>query len=60
VTVDSCTKSLLELTVTDASDGGIIYIQGQDAACRQTTTSVTSAHTIDFGSCNLQWVSILN
>lgn len=55
LTVDSCTQSLLELTVTDAADGGIIYIQGQDAACRQTTTSVSSTHTISFGACNLQW-----
>ncbi|WAR28627.1 hypothetical protein MAR_014331, partial [Mya arenaria] len=55
LTVDSCTKSKLVLTVTGAEDGGIIYIQGQDAACRQTTSSTSSSHEIDFTSCNLQW-----
>ncbi|XP_053383680.1 uncharacterized protein LOC123535911 [Mercenaria mercenaria] len=53
--VTSCTKSKLELTLTDGADGGIIYIQGQGTACRQFTTSVVSYYTIDFGSCGIQW-----
>ncbi|XP_053404965.1 uncharacterized protein LOC123556033 [Mercenaria mercenaria] len=55
LTVDSCTKSLLEITLTDAADNGIVYIQGQDSACRQFTTTGTSTHSIDFASCNIQW-----
>ncbi|XP_052217916.1 uncharacterized protein LOC127835517 [Dreissena polymorpha] len=55
LTVDSCTNSKLVVTVTDAADNGIIYIQGQDSACRQTTTSGSSQHEILFGSCNLEW-----
>ncbi|XP_045177273.2 uncharacterized protein LOC123537539 [Mercenaria mercenaria] len=53
--VTSCTKSKLELTLTDGADGGIIYIQGQGTACRQFTTSGVSYYTIDFGSCGIQW-----
>ncbi|XP_060603786.1 uncharacterized protein LOC132756671 isoform X2 [Ruditapes philippinarum] len=53
--VTSCTRSKLELTLTDGADGGIIYIQGQGAACRQLTTSGVSYYTIDFGSCGIQW-----
>ena len=56
--VDSCTKSSLVLTLTDAEDGGITYIQGQGASCRQNTVSGTSQHTFDFASCGIAWVSI--
>lgn len=53
--VDSCTQSSLVLTTTDAADGGIIYVQGQGAACKQTTASGTFTHTIDFASCGIAW-----
>ena len=56
--VDSCTKSSLVLTLTDAEDGGITYIQGQGASCRQNTVSGTSQHTFDFASCGIAWVSV--
>ncbi|KAL4219721.1 hypothetical protein ACF0H5_020135 [Mactra antiquata] len=55
LSVDSCTKSVLEITLTDAADNGIVYIQGQDTACRQFTTSGVSTHSIDFNACNIQW-----
>jgi len=55
LTVDSCTQSSLVLTTSNAADGGIIYVQGQGAACKQTTTSGTNQHTIDFSSCGIQW-----
>ena len=58
VVVDSCTKSSLVLTLTDAEDGGITYIQGQGASCRQNTVSGTSQHTFDFASCGIAWVSL--
>ena len=56
VTIDSCTQSSLVISRTDASDGGITYIQGQGAACKQTTGSGTSQHTFDFASCGIAWV----
>lgn len=58
VTVDSCTQSELVLSLTDAEAGGIMYIQGQGVACKQTTNTGTNQHTFNFASCNIQWVSI--
>ena len=58
VTIDSCTKSSLVITLTDAADGGITYIQGQGASCRQNTASGSNQHTFDFGSCGIAWVGI--
>ena len=58
VSVDSCTKSKLVLSVTDAAGGGIIYIQGQGAACKQSTFTGTLTHEFDFASCGIQWVNI--
>ncbi|KAK3095131.1 hypothetical protein FSP39_010654 [Pinctada imbricata] len=57
VTVDSCTKSKLVLTLTDGASGGIIYIQGQGAACKQTTQTGAVTHEFDFTSCGIQWES---
>jgi hypothetical protein len=57
VTVEQCTQNTLKLNVTDAVDNGIIYIQGQGAACKQTTQAGTSiTHEWNFASCGISWV----
>ncbi|XP_069102023.1 uncharacterized protein [Argopecten irradians] len=55
LTVDSCTSSKLKLTLENAADGGIIYIQGQTSACKQTTSSASTVHEFDFASCGIAW-----
>ncbi|XP_033725803.1 uncharacterized protein LOC117315629 [Pecten maximus] len=57
LTVDSCTASKLRLTLENAADGGIIYIQGQTSACKQTTSSSSTVHEFDFASCGISWAS---
>lgn len=57
VTVDSCTKSSLKLTLNDAAQDGIIYIQGQGAACKQLTVIGSNIHEFNFGACGIAWVS---
>ncbi|XP_052278484.1 uncharacterized protein LOC127876969 [Dreissena polymorpha] len=56
LTINSCTNSSLDITLYNASDSGIVYIQGQSAACRLPTTSGISTHSFDFRSCNIEWV----
>ncbi|XP_069102022.1 uncharacterized protein [Argopecten irradians] len=55
LSVDSCTSSKLKITLENAADGGIIYIQGQTSACKQTTSSATTVHEFDFASCGISW-----
>ncbi|XP_033725957.1 uncharacterized protein LOC117315715 [Pecten maximus] len=57
LTVNSCTASKLQLTLDNAADGGIIYIQGQTSACKQTTSSSSTVHEFDFASCGISWAS---
>ncbi|XP_069102481.1 uncharacterized protein [Argopecten irradians] len=57
LTVNSCTASKLQLTLENAADGGIIYIQGQTSACKQTTSSASTVHEFDFASCGISWAS---
>ncbi|XP_060076171.1 uncharacterized protein LOC132555828 [Ylistrum balloti] len=57
LTVNSCTASTLQLTLDNAADGGIIYIQGQTSACKQTTSSASTVHEFDFASCGIAWAS---
>lgn len=59
MTIESCTDSSLKLTLEGGTDEGIIYIQGQDAICRQPTLATTALHTFDFVACNIQWVRTL-
>lgn len=60
MTVDSCTKSNLKLTLNDAAQDGIIYIQGQGAACKQLTSTGSNTHEFNFVACGIAWVSIQN
>ena len=39
-----------------AMDGGIIYVQGQGEACKQSTKSGMAMHEFDFEQCGIQWV----
>ncbi|OWF38694.1 uncharacterized protein LOC110465984 [Mizuhopecten yessoensis] len=57
LTVNSCTASKLQLTLDNAADGGIIYIQGQTSACKQTTNAASTVHEFDFASCGIAWAS---
>ncbi|XP_076090280.1 uncharacterized protein LOC143062483 [Mytilus galloprovincialis] len=57
LTVDSCTKSSLKLTLNDAAQDGIIYIQGQGAACKQLTVIGSNIHEFNFGACGIAWES---
>ncbi|XP_052097662.1 uncharacterized protein LOC127732620 [Mytilus californianus] len=57
LTVDSCTKSNLKLTLNDAAQNGIIYIQGQGAACKQLTTTGSNTHEFNFVACGIAWES---
>jgi hypothetical protein len=60
VTVEQCTQNTLKLNVTDAVDNGIIYIQGEGVACKQTTQAGTSiTHEWNFASCGISWVNML-
>ncbi|KAH3710042.1 uncharacterized protein LOC127857978 isoform X2 [Dreissena polymorpha] len=60
MTIDSCTKRKLEITLNNASASGIVYIQGQSSVCRYPTTDGVSVHSFDFASCNLQWEESFN
>ena len=60
VTVDSCTKSRLKLTLIDGADNGLIYIQGQGVACKDLTTSGQTTHEFNFASCGITWVCTWN
>jgi len=57
VTIDSCTKSNLEITLSGAGSAGYVYIQGQESACRQETNEGAPTHSFNFGSCGIEWVS---
>ncbi|XP_060076164.1 uncharacterized protein LOC132555821 [Ylistrum balloti] len=57
LTVNSCTASKLRLTLNNAANGGIIYIQGQTSACKQTTQFAVTVHEFDFASCGITWAS---
>ena len=57
VNVESCTKSRLVVSTYGATDGGIIYIQGQGENCKQPTQSGMAIYEFDFSQCGIEWVS---
>ncbi|XP_060595017.1 uncharacterized protein LOC132749310 [Ruditapes philippinarum] len=53
--ITSCTKSKVNITVHDAVDGGIVYIQGPGTSCRQSTQAGVSKHVFDVHTCAINW-----
>lgn len=60
VTVESCTNSELKLHLMNASEEGLVFIQGRGSACKHTTTNTPQQLTFDFGVCDIQYVSLLS
>lgn len=59
VNVESCTKSKLTVSTFEATENGLIYIQGQGENCKQPTFSGLAFHDFDFEACGIEWVIIL-
>ncbi|XP_045194570.2 uncharacterized protein LOC123550200 [Mercenaria mercenaria] len=53
--VTGCTKSRLNVTIRDAADGGIVYIEGPSTTCSQFTQPRVSEHVFDVRACAINW-----
>ena len=60
MTVNSCTNDKVTFTLTEAANGGIIYIQGSGPGCRHVTYTGSNVLEFAFSSCGIVWVSSLS
>lgn len=55
MTVNSCTNDKVTFTLTEAANGGIIYIQGSGPGCRHVTYTGSNVLEFAFSSCGIVW-----
>ena len=60
VTVNSCTNHKVTFTLSEAANGGIIYIQGAGPGCRHATYTGSNVFEFTSSSCGIVWVSRLS
>lgn len=50
---EKCGSNDIQLTLSGAANGGIIYIRGGQAACVHETTNETTFHVFEFDACGI-------
>ncbi|XP_052084373.1 uncharacterized protein LOC127721639 [Mytilus californianus] len=53
--VSSCNRNTISFTISNATDGGIVYILGSGPGCNRSTLSGYNTYSFDFSSCNVIW-----